>query len=112
VKSTTQSAAPGVDLAAVSDWMDSIGLESGPVTAARAIGGGTRNIMMRFTRGTRDFVLRLHRGVHYFVCPRQCFSSASHVRGSGHHRYSYASIIGPTNRFFCTFSPGRGGHYE
>jgi aminoglycoside phosphotransferase (APT) family kinase protein len=38
--------------------MDSIGLESGPVTAARAIGGGTQNIMMRFTRGTRDFVLR------------------------------------------------------
>jgi aminoglycoside phosphotransferase (APT) family kinase protein len=58
VNSATQSAPPGIDLAALADWMDSIGLESGPVTAARTIGGGTQNIMLRFTRGTRDFVLR------------------------------------------------------
>ncbi len=33
-------------------------MESGPITGVRAIGGGTQNIMMRFTRGAREFVLR------------------------------------------------------
>lgn len=56
--SPTQSALPGVDLAVLSGWMDSIGLESGPITGAHPIGGGTQNIMMRFTRGAREFVLR------------------------------------------------------
>jgi hypothetical protein len=58
VTSTAQSVMPDVDLAALTDWMDSIGLESGPITGPRAIGGGTQNIMVRFTRGAREFVLR------------------------------------------------------
>jgi aminoglycoside phosphotransferase (APT) family kinase protein len=58
VSSTTQSAVPGVDLAALTGWMDSVGLESGRITGARAIGGGTQNIMVRFTRDAREFVLR------------------------------------------------------
>jgi aminoglycoside phosphotransferase (APT) family kinase protein len=58
VSSTTQSAVPGVDLAALTGWMESVGLESGRITGARAIGGGTQNIMVRFTRGAREFVLR------------------------------------------------------
>jgi aminoglycoside phosphotransferase (APT) family kinase protein len=58
VSSTIQSAVPGVDLAVLAAWMDSIDLERGPISGARAIGGGTQNIMVRFTRGTREFVLR------------------------------------------------------
>ncbi len=49
---------PGVELSALTDWMDTQGLEYGPLTEVRAIGGGTQNIMLRFTRGAREFVLR------------------------------------------------------
>lgn len=34
------------------------GLEYGPLTGIRTLGGGTQNIMLRFTCGTREFVLR------------------------------------------------------
>lgn len=47
-----------VDLEAVACWMDSEGLPPGPVTNARAISGGTQNIMVRFYRGGEEFVLR------------------------------------------------------
>lgn len=49
---------PGVALPALAGWMDSAAVESGPITGVRAIGGGTQNIMIRFTRGSREFVLR------------------------------------------------------
>lgn len=44
--------------AALSEWMDVQGLESGPLTGLRPIGGGTQNRMTRFERGGRSFVLR------------------------------------------------------
>jgi aminoglycoside phosphotransferase (APT) family kinase protein len=58
MSSTAKSLAPDVDLSALADWMDSAGLESGPIIDVRPIGGGTQNVMVRFTRGTREFVLR------------------------------------------------------
>jgi aminoglycoside phosphotransferase (APT) family kinase protein len=58
VNTTTQSASPGIDLAALSDWMGSVGLGNGSITDVGVISGGTQNVMMRFTRGTRQFVLR------------------------------------------------------
>ena len=38
--------------------MDERGLPGGPITDARALTGGTQNLLMRFTRGGRDYVLR------------------------------------------------------
>ncbi|TVX98964.1 phosphotransferase family protein [Mycolicibacterium porcinum] len=39
--------------------MDGLGLHPGhPITGTTQIGGGTQNVMLRFTRGTRTFVLR------------------------------------------------------
>ncbi|MGW5309694.1 phosphotransferase family protein [Nocardia thailandica] len=46
------------DFAAITAWMDAEGLPGGPVGAVAAIGGGTQNIMLRFTRGDREYVLR------------------------------------------------------
>ncbi|WP_229662964.1 phosphotransferase family protein [Nocardioides phosphati] len=48
----------GVDLDALTRWMDQEGLGSGPVLAAAPVGGGTQNIMLRFVRGGRSFILR------------------------------------------------------
>lgn len=48
----------GVDLDAVGAWMDAQSLGAGPLTRATPIGGGTQNIMVRFTRGDREYVLR------------------------------------------------------
>ncbi|WP_066468971.1 phosphotransferase family protein [Skermania piniformis] len=50
--------AQGVDLDVVSRWMDEHGLPSGEITDVTSIGGGTQNVMLRFTRGDRDYVLR------------------------------------------------------
>ncbi|MFH5208284.1 phosphotransferase family protein [Antrihabitans spumae] len=47
-----------VDFAVVGDWMESQGLETGPFTDVATIGGGTQNVLLRFTRGGREFVLR------------------------------------------------------
>ena len=47
-----------VDLGALAAWMDARGLPGGSVTDARALAGGTQNLLMRFSRGGRDFVLR------------------------------------------------------
>jgi aminoglycoside phosphotransferase (APT) family kinase protein len=55
---TAPSATPDVDLSTLEAWMDSVALESGPIVDPRPIGGGTQNVMMRFTRGTTEFVLR------------------------------------------------------
>ncbi|MBA2933835.1 phosphotransferase family protein [Sphingomonas sp. CGMCC 1.13654] len=47
-----------VDLAALSRWMDRQGLGNGPIGDVRPLGGGTQNILLRFTRSDRDYVLR------------------------------------------------------
>ncbi|MFB7878391.1 phosphotransferase family protein [Nocardia sp. NPDC056064] len=50
---------PGIaDFAAIGRWMDERDLPGGPFGAVTAIGGGTQNIMLRFTRGGREYVLR------------------------------------------------------
>lgn len=43
---------------ALTSWMDSRGLGSGPLEALTPITGGTQNIMVRFNRAGRDYVLR------------------------------------------------------
>jgi aminoglycoside phosphotransferase (APT) family kinase protein len=47
-----------MDLATVQKWMDDQGLGSGEIEDATPIGGGTQNIMIRFTRDGREYVLR------------------------------------------------------
>ena len=47
-----------VDTDALARWMDAEGLPGGAVTDARALAGGTQNLLMRFHRGGRDYVLR------------------------------------------------------
>jgi aminoglycoside phosphotransferase (APT) family kinase protein len=47
-----------MDLAAVQKWMDGAGLGTGEIEDAAPIGGGTQNIMIRFTRDGREYVLR------------------------------------------------------
>jgi aminoglycoside phosphotransferase (APT) family kinase protein len=38
--------------------MDGAGLESGPISDTTLLGGGTQNIILKFSRGTSQFVLR------------------------------------------------------
>lgn len=47
-----------MELEGLQAWMDRRELGSGPITDARRLGGGTQNILLRFTRGEREFVLR------------------------------------------------------
>ncbi len=47
-----------IDLEVLSGWMDAQGLESGPITDATQLTGGTQNILLCFRRGARKFVLR------------------------------------------------------
>lgn len=47
-----------VDFAVVGKWMDEQGLPSGDFEDVTALGGGTQNIMLRFTRGGHTYVLR------------------------------------------------------
>lgn len=49
---------PLIDLERLAGWMDSQGLESGPVEAPVVLTGGTQNLLLHFRRGARDFVLR------------------------------------------------------
>ncbi|APE33851.1 phosphotransferase family protein [Nocardia mangyaensis] len=46
------------DFAAIGQWMDEQNLPGGEFGEVTAIGGGTQNIMLRFTRGDREYVLR------------------------------------------------------
>lgn len=48
----------GVDLEVLQRWMDGQGLGDGPLDNARTLGGGTQNILLRFSRAGRDYVLR------------------------------------------------------
>ncbi|UGT45190.1 phosphotransferase family protein [Nocardia yamanashiensis] len=47
-----------VDFAIVGKWMEEQGLPGGEFENVKPLGGGTQNIMLRFTRGGRDYVLR------------------------------------------------------
>ncbi len=47
-----------VDLDRLAAWMDTRGLEAGPISDVAAITGGTQNILLSFRRGARVFVLR------------------------------------------------------
>nr|WP_194819208.1 phosphotransferase family protein [Nocardia sp. XZ_19_385] len=47
-----------VDFAVVGKWMDEQGLPGGTFEEVRELGGGTQNIMLRFSRGGGDYVLR------------------------------------------------------
>lgn len=49
---------PGVDLEALAAWMDDQGLPAGPIEAPALLGGGTQNVLLRFTRGGTTYVLR------------------------------------------------------
>ena len=48
----------GVDLAALTAWMDRQGLGSGAIAEPELLAGGTQNILLRFTRAGRSYVLR------------------------------------------------------
>ena len=47
-----------MNLDAVQAWMDAQGLGAGPLTDVQPIGGGTQNVMIRFSRDGREYVLR------------------------------------------------------
>ncbi len=47
-----------VDLQALTAWMNSVGLERGPLENVQILAGGTQNILLRFDRGNQEFVLR------------------------------------------------------
>ncbi|MHB1700335.1 MAG: phosphotransferase family protein [Acidobacteriaceae bacterium] len=49
---------PLVDLERLATWMDSKGLEQGPIEDPAALSGGTQNVLLHFRRGNRQFVLR------------------------------------------------------
>lgn len=48
----------GVDMQALTAWMDGAGLGSGPIEDATLLAGGTQNILLRFSRAGRGYVLR------------------------------------------------------
>ena len=48
----------GIDLDAVSQWMDTQDLPPGEIQSAVALGGGTQNVLVRFERGGRSFIVR------------------------------------------------------
>lgn len=48
----------GVDLDRLEAWLDEQGIGEGPLSDVRPLGGGTQNVMLRFTRGGRDLVFR------------------------------------------------------
>ncbi|MFE2995724.1 phosphotransferase family protein [Nocardia sp. NPDC059246] len=52
------SAVDQLALTAIESWMTDSGLGAGPLTALETLGGGTQNIMLRFTRDGRGYVLR------------------------------------------------------
>ncbi|MFI7528764.1 phosphotransferase family protein [Nocardia salmonicida] len=46
------------DLAALTTWMDTRGLGSGPLVSVEPVTGGTQNVMVRFEREGRGYILR------------------------------------------------------
>ena len=49
---------PGVDLGALTAWMDGQRLGHGPLARVERLSGGTQNILLRFERAGRAYVLR------------------------------------------------------
>jgi aminoglycoside phosphotransferase (APT) family kinase protein len=47
-----------VDRDRLAVWMDSLGIERGPILGGVRLAGGTQNVLWRFQRGPRAFVLR------------------------------------------------------
>ncbi|MCB1645086.1 MAG: phosphotransferase family protein [Pseudomonadales bacterium] len=47
-----------IDLEALSLWMDRQGLPTGTIEKTELLGGGTQNILLKFSRGGETFVLR------------------------------------------------------
>jgi len=47
-----------LDWAALDRWMDAQDLPPGAIESPELLGGGTQNILIRFSRGTGDYVLR------------------------------------------------------
>ena len=47
-----------LSLGPLQDWMDTQGLGRGSIEDARALTGGTQNLLLRFRRDGRDYVLR------------------------------------------------------
>jgi aminoglycoside phosphotransferase (APT) family kinase protein len=47
-----------LSLGALRDWMDTGALGHGPIEDAHLLGGGTQNILLKFTRAGRAYVLR------------------------------------------------------
>ncbi len=47
-----------IDVAALAAWMDRRDLGAGPIEGARALGGGTQNVLLFFARSGRCYVLR------------------------------------------------------
>lgn len=47
-----------ISIEALSEWMDSIGLDKGDITDAEVLAGGTQNILIKFSRAGQSFVLR------------------------------------------------------
>lgn len=47
-----------VDLEKLARWMDAEGMGSEPITQTEILGGGTQNILLKFSRDGRDYVLR------------------------------------------------------
>lgn len=47
-----------VNVARLTQWMDTQQLERGPITEVVQLTGGTQNILLRYRRGVREFVLR------------------------------------------------------
>lgn len=48
----------GVDLDRLTIWMDGQGLGSGPLEDVNLLGGGTQNVLLKFSRAGRGYVLR------------------------------------------------------
>lgn len=48
----------GVDLDRLTVWMDGQGLGSGPLEDVNLLGGGTQNVLLKFSRAGRGYVLR------------------------------------------------------
>lgn len=48
----------GVDIPTLTAWMDDQGLGDGPIEGLESLGGGTQNILLRFSRAGRSYIFR------------------------------------------------------
>lgn len=56
--STAALSVEGVDAGELTAWMDRQGIGEGPLTGLTVLGGGTQNVLVRFSRGDLNLVLR------------------------------------------------------